>query len=135
MYRQEMVNLGARKLGRKDLIRVKSEEDSLSTGKLDDAVSPETENMKISNYPYFEKTFQCMQKKLGRTSINAAFSLDSCKNNMLAWRMFTASSTKAAIHLRSDFLENSEIYKNTKIPEYRECVHHHSKVGERTFCF
>ena len=29
------------------------------------------ENMRFSNYPYVEKIFQCIQKKLGRTSINA----------------------------------------------------------------
>ena len=114
LYRQEMVNQAARKLGQKDLIRPKSEKDSLSRGKLDDAVSPEMENMKFSIYPYVQKIFQSMQKKLGRSSFHATFTVDSYKNNMLAWRMFMTSSMKAAIHLGSDFLGNSEIYKHTK---------------------
>ena len=40
--------------------------------------------------------------------------MDSYQNKVLAWRMFMTSSMKAAIHLGQDFLENSEIYKNTK---------------------
>ena len=34
--------------------------------------------------------------------------------NVLTWRMFSASSMKAAIHLGPNFKSNSEIYKNTK---------------------
>ena len=36
------------------------------------------------------------------------------KTNILTWRLFLASSMKAAIHLGPDLLTNSEIYKNTK---------------------
>ena len=72
------------------------------------------ENMKFSNYPHVEKIFQCTQKKLGRTSINATFLVDSYKNNVLTRGMFMTSSMKADIHLGQDFLENSEIFKNTK---------------------
>ena len=63
VYRQEMVNLAARRLGQKDLTRPKSEEDSHSTGQ-PVAVSPEMENVKFSSYPYVEKIFQCIQNKL-----------------------------------------------------------------------
>ena len=114
MHRQENVNLAARKLGQKDFTRPKSEEDSSSTGK-PDAVSPEMENMKFSDDQYVEKICQCIKKKLGRILINATFSVDSFKNNVLAWRKFMTSSMKAAIHLGPDFLENSEIYKNTRV--------------------
>ena len=78
VYLQEMVNLSARKLGQKDSTRPKSEEDSLSTGQ-PEAVSPEMENMKLSNYPYVEKICQYVPKKLGRTSMNYTFSVDSSK--------------------------------------------------------
>ena len=78
------------------------------------AVSPEVENMKFSNYPYVEKIFQCIQKKMGRTSMNAAFLVDSYKNHVLTWRMFLKTSMMAAIHLGQDFLETSEVYENTK---------------------
>ena len=77
VYRQEMVNLAANQLGQKDLTRPKSEEDSPST-RQPVAVSADMENMKFSNYPFVEK--------LGGTSINATFSVDSQKNNVLAWR-------------------------------------------------
>ena len=131
VYRREMVNPAARKLGQEDLTRPKSEEDFPCTGQ-PAAVSPEMESMKFFNCPYVEKIFHCIQKKLGRTSTNATFSVVSYKNNVLAWRMYMASSMKAAIHLGQDFLENSEIYENTKF-EHQECVRHHSKIHERAF--
>ena len=56
VYRQEMVNLAARKLGQKDLSRPKSEEDSPSTGQ-PVAISPEMENKRFSNYPYVERSY------------------------------------------------------------------------------
>ena len=84
VYRQEMVNLAAKKLGQKDVTRPKSEEDSPGTGQ-PVTIAPEMENMKFSKYPYVEKILQCTQKKLGIKSINAAFSVDSNKNNVLAW--------------------------------------------------
>ena len=98
VHRQESVNLAARKPWQKDLTRPKCEEDSCSRGK-PDAASPVMENMRFSDHQYREKTFQCIQKKLGRTSMNATFPVESCKNSVLAWRMFVASSMKAAIRL------------------------------------
>ena len=124
-----MVNL--RNLGQKDLIRPKSEDDSLSTGQ-PDAVSPEMENMKLSNYPNVEKICQYVQKKLGRTSMNYTFSVDSLKkNNILAWRLFMTSSMKAAIHSKFENIENvfnitpkfikehSEEFLNVKTLDYQ----------------
>ena len=92
------------------------------------------ENIRFSNYSYVEKMFQCIQKKLGRTSINASFSLGSYKNNVLAWGMFMTSSMKAAIHLGPDFLENSEIYKNTKFENIEKMFKHFSKMNKRALC-
>ena len=60
------------------------------------------------------KIFQILEKKLGRSAINATFSMDAYENNVLTWWLFLASSMKAAIHLGPDFLMNSEIYKNTE---------------------
>ena len=48
------------------------------------------------------------------SAINATFSMDSYRTNVLTWRLFLASSMKEAIHLGPDFLTISEIYKNTK---------------------
>ena len=81
--RQEVVNLAARRLRQKDLTRPISEEDSPSTGQ-PEAVSPE---MKTWSSPITHtlRRYQCIQKKLGRTSINASFLLDSYKNNVLMW--------------------------------------------------
>ena len=111
--RQENVTLAHRKLGQKHQTRAKSEDDSSSTRKLD-ASLPELENMRFSNHRYMWKIFQCLQKKLGRSAIDATFSIESFKTNVLMWGMFMASSRKAAIHLRPDFLMSSEIYKNTR---------------------
>ena len=52
------------------------------------------------------------------SAINATFSMHAYNTNVLTWRLFSASSLKAAmraaIHVGSDFLMNSEFYKNTK---------------------
>ena len=40
--------------------------------------------------------------------------MDSYNNCVLTWRMFMTSSISAAIHLGQDFLENLQVYKNTK---------------------
>ena len=60
------------------------------------------------------KIFQCIQKKLERSAINATFSVESFKNSVLAWWMFMTSPMKAAIHLGPDFFNNLEMYKNTR---------------------
>ena len=70
--------------------------------------------MEYTNHRYMGQIFQHLEKKFGMSTINATFSMDSYKTNVLTWRLFLASSMKAAIHLGSDFLTNSEIYKNTK---------------------
>ena len=81
VHRQEKVNLARRKLGQKDQTRVESEENSSGTRKLD-ASLPDLENKRFSDHQYMEKIFQCVQKKLGRTTINATFSVESYTNNV-----------------------------------------------------
>ena len=71
--------------------------------------------MEYTNHRYMGRIFQNLQKKLEMSAINATFSMDAYKTNVLTCRLFLASSMNAAIHLRPDFLMNSEIYKNTKI--------------------
>ena len=90
-------------------------------------------NMRFSDHQYMGKIFQCVQKKLGRSAINATFSMESYKTNVLTWRMFMASSMKAAIHFVSDFLKNSEIYKDTRFENIEDNVQHHSEFSKRTF--
>ena len=48
------------------------------------------------------------------------------KTNVLMWRMFMASSTKAAIHLGLNYLAKLEVFKNTNFGEIK--VYYHSKV-------
>ena len=81
-----------------------------------------------------DKIFQKMEKQLGMSAINATFSMDANKTNVLTWRLFLASSMKAAIHLGPDFLTNSEIYENTKFEKIwsvfnitRKLVQEHSE--------
>ena len=130
--RQEKVNPVTRKLGQRDQTRAKSEEDSPYTGKLD-AVSPEMENMRFSDHLFLGKIFQCLQKKLERSAIDATFSVESYKTNVLPRRMLMASSMKAAIHLRPDFTMNSEIYKNTRFENIVNVFNITQKINQRTF--
>ena len=113
MSRQEKVRQAIRKLGHKDQTQIKREENPPSTRKLA-ACSPEFRNMEYTNHRYMGKIFGNLDKKLGMSAINALFSMDSYKTNVLRLGLFLASSMKAAIHLGPDFLTNLEIYKNTK---------------------
>ena len=113
MSRQEKVRQAIRKLGHKDQTQLKSEENHPSTRKLA-ACSPEIRNMEYTNHRYMGKIFGNLDKKLGMSAINALFSMDSYKTDVLRLGLFLASSMKAAIHLGPDFLTNLEIYKNTK---------------------
>ena len=77
--RKEMVNLTHRKLRRKDQTRANSEQDSSSTRKID-SLSPEMEKLRFSNHRYMGKICQCLQKKLGRSALDATFSIESYKH-------------------------------------------------------
>ena len=105
--RQEKVLQAAKELGQKDQSQIKSEENPPGTRKLA-ACSPEFRNMEYTNHRYMDKIFQILVKKLG---INATFAVDAYETNVLTWRLFLASSMKAAI---STLVPISEIYKNTK---------------------
>ena len=127
--RQEKVPQAARKLQQKDQTQIKSEENPPGTRKLA-ACSPEFRNMEYTNHRFMDKIFQKLEKKLGMSAINATFSMDAYKTNVLTWGLFSASSMKAAIHLGPDFLMNSEIYKNTKIRKFnitRKLTKEHSE--------
>ena len=80
--RRENVYLAHRKPGQKDQTRAKSEEDSSRTRTVD-ASSPESENIRFSNHRYLGKIFQCIQKKLGRSAIDATFSIQYLETNVL----------------------------------------------------
>ena len=73
--------------------------------------------MEYTNHHYMDTTFKHLEKTLGISAINATFSKDAYKTNVLSWGLFLATSMKAAIHLGPDFLTNSEVYKNTKFEE------------------
>ena len=111
--RQEKILQTTRKLWQKVKTQIKSEEDPPGTRKLA-AHSPEFRNMDCTNHRCMEKIFQHLEQKLGMSAINATFSMDSYKTNVLTWGLFVASSMKEAIHVGPGFLTNSKIYKNTK---------------------
>ena len=90
-------------------------------------------NMRFSDHLFLGKIFQCLQKKLERSAIDATFSLESYKTNVLPRRMLMASSMKAAIHLRPDFTMNSEIYKNTRFENIVNVFNITQKINQRTF--
>ena len=131
--RQEKILQATRKLWQKDQTQIKSEEHSPGTRKLA-ACSPEfTKHGIHETIDTWWRSFK-FGKKLGMSAINATFSMDSYKTNVLTWRLFLPSSMKAAIHLGPDFLTNSEIYKNTKFEKMLECFQHYSEVDKGTFC-
>ena len=117
--RQENVPQTTRKLLLKDQNLTQSDErkysNSTSSRKL--ASSPELKITECTNHQDMSKIFQCLRKKLGMSAMNATFSMEAYKTNVLIWRMFVTSSMKAAIHLGPDYMSNSEICKNTKFED------------------
>ena len=77
------------------------------------------------------KIFQRLQKKLGRSAIDATFSMESYKTNVLTWAMFMASSMKAAIRLGPDFFMNSEIYKNTRFEDIENVFKNSEQINKK----
>ena len=73
--------------------------------------------MEYTNHRYIEKIFQNLEKKLGMSAINATFSMDSHKTNVLTWKLCSASSMKAAIFLGPDFLTSIKGKNCNKIHE------------------
>ena len=132
VYRQENVNLDSRKLGQKGLTWPKSEEDSPSTGQ-PVAVSPEMENMKFSNYPYVEKIFQCVQKKMGRTSINSTFLVDSYKKQYIGMTNVHDIVDEGSHPPWARFLGEFGNLQEYKIREHRDKFKITQKVDEETF--
>ena len=88
-------------------------------GKLVLAVSTKTDfqNMQITKHQYTTKVFQYLQKKLGITTSYSTFAMEALKTNAFIWGSFMSSSMKAAIHLGPNYLETSEVYKNTYFEE------------------
>ena len=132
-YRQERVILAARKLWQKDQTRAKSEENSSCTRKLD-ASSPEMENMTFSNSQYVTKTFQCLQKKLGRSSIDATFSIEIIQN-----KCDDMEIVHGRHRWKPPFISWTGVPKEFgnqqkhKIRDHWECVQPQSKIYQRTF--
>ena len=110
--RQEKVLQAAMKLWQKNQTRIESEENPQGTRNLA-ACSPEFRNMEYTHHRNMDKIFHLLEK-LGISAINATFSMDTYKTNVLTWGLFLAPSIEAATHLGPDFLTNSEIYKNTE---------------------
>ena len=86
--RQENVPQATRKLVLEDQNRTESDEikysNSKSLRKLA-ASSPELKKMEYTNHHCMSKIFQCLRKKLGMSAINATFSMDAYKANVLKW--------------------------------------------------
>ena len=66
-------------------------------------------------------------------SLRFCFSMQVFNTNVLIWKMFVTSPTKAAKHLGPNYLLNSEIYKNTKNQGYSKSDQYFSEVCDGTF--
>ena len=129
--RQEKVILASRKLGRRTKPKQKVRRTSLAQGNL------------MHHYQMFWRhailessihgKFQCMQKKLGRSALDATVSKESYKTRVLVWWTFMASSMKATIHLGPGFLDELGNLQESEIREHWEYVQHYSKIDKRTF--
>ena len=76
--------------------------------------------MQISNYQYVAKVFQHLKDRLGITENSSTVGIEALKTHVLTWRLFMASTMKAAIHLGPSYIENLEAYKNTNFEEFQK---------------
>ena len=116
--RQEKVLHADRKMGQKGQTQIKSEENPPGTRKLA-ACSPDR---------YMGKIFQCLDKKLGMSAINATFPMYAYNSKVLTWRLFFSF-----VDLGPDVLTGFGNLQEHKIREYLECIQHHSEVDKGTF--
>ena len=84
--RQEKVLQAAMKLWQKNQTRIESEENPQGTRNLA-ACSPEFRNMEYTHHRNMDKIFHLLEK-LGISAINATFSMDTYKTNVLTWGLF-----------------------------------------------
>ena len=130
--RQEKVLQATRELGQKDQTQTKSEEKPSCTRKLDPS-SPEFSNMEDTNHQYMSKIFQNLEMKLGMSAINATFSMNPYKANVLTWYCFWRRRWKPPSINGHWFLEEFGNLQEHKIREYLECLQNYSKVHRGTF--
>ena len=64
--------------------------------------------MQISDYPYVDKVFENLRKKLRLSS----YTLDA-KTNVLIWGLFTSTTMKSPVHLGLQYRENLVAHGNT----------------------
>ena len=64
------------------------------------------------------KVYQYLQKKLDVTDSSIEES-GSAKTNILMWRLFVSSSTKAAVHLGQKDVENHRTFMNVYVEEIK----------------
>ena len=66
----------------------------------------------------FGKVYHFLQKKLDVTD-SSIEELGSAKTNILLWKLFMSSSTKAAVHLGQKDVENNRMMVNVYLEEIK----------------
>ena len=79
----------------------------------------EFRNMKITDNEYMTKVLPNLQKKLGVIQDLPKFAMEAYTNNLLMWRFFVSSSTKAGIHLDPIYTDNLEVHKNANFEDFQ----------------
>ena len=83
-------------------------------------------NFQISNVDHLEKVFSNVRQKLSRPPGDEIFDVDV---NGMIWRIFMSATTKAAVHLGQDFLENLRTTKNTYFKQVKTLFDISQKPG------
>ena len=73
--------------------------------------------MQNSDHRYLEKVFKQLRQKLKIAEEAPVVGIEALKTNVLIWGFFMSTTTKAAVHLGSNYIENFEVYRNTHFEE------------------
>ena len=82
----------------------------------------EFHNMQISDHRYLEKVFKNVRKKLNLAEVAPALGVEALKTNVLIWGLLMSTTTKAAVHLGPNYVENLEVFRNTNFEELQNLI-------------
>ena len=69
---------------------------------------------------YLEKVFKTFGKKLNLVEEAPLMVIEALKTKVSIWGLFMSTTMKAAIHLRPNYVENLEVYRNTNFEELQD---------------
>ena len=85
-------------------------------------------HLQISDHRYLEKIFKNVRKKLNLAEVAPALGVEALKTNVLIWGLLKSTTTKAAVHLGPNYVENLEFFRITNFEELQNFYRYHAEI-------